>query len=323
MSTLRAKITNSFRQRELELVLISLFVILALPFLFRYGYCWGWWGRHGLLLQHYFQCQCPAASEEARYAEEVDVIVSACRESSVALSPSGRLLYVREKDFRYLLDLQTGRRTDVSNQPYSTFLTDGVGFIEYPKSYIVDLTTGKQYPIQQFRYSRPDAQVNGDTDLILLVELLQQADQVYFIDDTDTVVALASDFRTNLKQNFIANQFDLPDFRMEEFLQLNNITYRSITIRYPHEVLSPNGRLIARDNGIYLVETNQMIVKAPVSFVRGWTSDGRGVIYAVSNRCLLQVALPMGDDSWCEIEVPQPVLLLNVPEEYLLSTQMP
>lgn len=323
MCTLRANITNSFRQRELEVAIISLFVILALPFLLKYGYCWGWWGRHSLLLQHYFQCQCPAASEEARYAEEVDVIVSACRESYVALSPSGRLLYVREKDFNYLLDLQTSRRTDVSNQPYSTFLTDDVGFIEYPKSYIVDLTTGKQYPIQQFRYSRPDAQVNGDTDLLLLVEHLQQAEQVFFIDDTDTVVALASDFRSNLKQNFIANRFDLTDFSMEEFLQLNNITYRSITIRYPHEVLSPNGRLIARDNGIYLVETNQMIVKAPVSFVRGWTSDGRGVIYAVSDRCLFQLALPMGDDSWCEIEVPQPVLLLNVPEEYLLSTQTP
>jgi hypothetical protein len=323
MSTLRSKLTNSFRQRELELLIISLCVILASPFLFKHGYCWGWWRRHSLLLQHYFQCQCPAASEETRYPEEVDVIISACRESYVALSPSGRLLYVREKDFSYLLDLQTSRRTDVSNQPYSTFLTDDVGFIEYPESYIVDLTTGKQYPIQQFRYSRPDAQVNGDTDLLLLVEHLQQADKVYFIDDSDTVVALASDFRTNLKQNFIANKYDLPDFRMEKFLQLNNITYRSITIRYPHEVLSPNGRLIARDNGIYLGETNQMIVKAPVSFVRGWTSDGHGVIYAVSDRCLLQLALPMGDDSWCEIEVPQPVLLLNVPEEYLVSTQTP
>ena len=53
---------------------------------------------------------------------------------------------------------------------------------------------------------------------------------------------------------------------------------------------------------------------------KGWTYDGKGIIYSTrGGRCLLRLSLPMGDDSWCEIEVPQPVLLLKVPEKYLSS----
>jgi hypothetical protein len=100
-------------------------LLLGLPLLFYYGYCWGLWGRGSLLLQYLFQCTCPPASEEARYPEEVDVIVPACRQSYVELSPSGRLLAVREEQAglpsTYLLDLQSMGRTEITNQPFQFF----------------------------------------------------------------------------------------------------------------------------------------------------------------------------------------------------------
>jgi hypothetical protein len=89
---------------------------------------------------------------------------------------------------------------------------------------------------------------------------------------------------------------------------------------YPHEVISPNGKLIARDDGIYLVETNQMIVKAPPSFVNGWLTNNQGAIYSVYGRCLLRRGLPFADDIGCETWVRQPVLLLKVPEHYISPT---
>src|SRR5687768_16749344 len=110
MSTLKARIASAFRQRELEFWLGCLVILLVSPLLFYYGYCWGWWGRNSLLLQYHFQCDCPIASEQTRYAEEVEVIVSACRHNYSKLSPSGRFLLVNEGKsglLIYLYDLQT------------------------------------------------------------------------------------------------------------------------------------------------------------------------------------------------------------------------
>lgn len=323
MNKPQSKTNDASKQRRFQFGIGCFIVLLALPFVFYYGYCWGLWGRHSLLLQYYFQCNCPAASEQARYPKEVEVIVSACHESRVKLSPNGRLLFVEEGNSRYVLNLQTREKTDVSHQYYSIFLTDDVGFIQYPKSYIVDRITGMVYPIQMFRFSRPDAQVNRNINLPLLAESLKQANSVYFIADEDVIVALAFDFRANPKHNFYTNRFDLPDSRMEQFLQENNITYSTIPPTYPDEVTSPDKRFKANKDGIFLVETNQRIVKAPISSVRGWVYDGSGVIYSTSSRCLIHGFLPLADDTWCEVDVPQPVLLLRVPKEYLSTTPMP
>lgn len=328
MSILQAEPSHSLKQRSrFVLAMGCLTGLLISPFLLYYAYCWGWWGYNSLLLQHLFQCNCPIASEDARYPDEVDVIVSACRHDYSVLSPSGRMLYVRYKAISYLLDLQTMERTDVSRQPAATFLTDNLGFIEDGiTDFIIDRTTGKQYPIRDFRYWREDTYLDGKPDVDLLASHLRQAEQVFLTPNHSRVIVLMPDFFIDPKQGFTFSLFDFPEWdhtRVEQFLQENNISYGTTLPWFPHEVLSPDGRLLAKDDGIYLVETDQMILKAPVSFVSGWTHDGRGVIYGASHRCLLRLGFPMGDDSWCEIEVPQPVLLLKVPEEYLLSTQTP
>ena len=278
-------------------------------------------------MQYLFQCSCLVASEQARYPQEVDVIVSACHPGYVELSPSGHLLYVREKASAYLLDLQTRQRTDVSNQPFSNFLTDDLWFIEGGiEDYIIDRTTGTQYPIKIFRFWQDNAYVNGEPNLELLISALHQAEQVFFTQrNNDKVIVLMSDFRTNPEQSFTFSRSDIPtgefNNRVRQFLRENSVTYQMVLEDFPHEVVSPDRRFIARDDGIYLAETNQMIVKAPTSLVRGWTNDGRGVIFA-SNRCLFRISLP-GIDTGCLRMVPQSVIKLNVPEEYLLPAQTP
>jgi len=209
----------------------------------------------------------------------------------------------------------------MTEQPFSSFLTDDLWFLEKGlDNYIIDRTTGMQYPIKKFVYSRPDAEINGKANQPLLLENLKQAQQVFLIgSSTDTVVALAADFRVHQERNFIFDRFDLPDFNTEQFLQENHISYQTVLPNYPHEVVSPNGKLIARDDGIYLIETNQMIVKAPPSLVNGWIGNGEGAIYSSYGRCLIHRGLPFADDTGCETWVRQPVFLLKVPEEYLSS----
>lgn len=324
--------TSDFSKRRVHLFWLGfisrLGLLFGVPFLIYYGYCWGVWGRNSLLFQYLFQCACPTSSEEWRYPEEIDVLVSACHKSRVDLSPSGRFLAVYQDDsLSYLLDLLTMERLIAPQQRYSTFLTDDMGFRQYPDPVIVDRTTGNQYPIEKYIYLHRDAYVNGNADTVKLAEALREAKYVYFIDEgTDAVVALVSDSQIDSKQNFFANRFDLPGFspnRVELFLQENNIVYQTIGPRFPHEVVSPDGRLIARDDGIYLVETNQMIVKAPLSFIMGWTNHSQGAIYYLGSRCLIPGFLPFADDTWCEIDVSQSILLLKVPEEYLFPTPAP
>jgi hypothetical protein len=153
---------------------------------------------------------------------------------------------------------------------------------------------------------------------------LHNAQHVFLVGaSSDTVVALSADFDTHPEKNFTTTRFDIPGSDIASFLQQNNITYQLIPPDFPHEVRSPNGRWIARDDGIYLADTDQLIVKAPRALVRGWTNHGKAAIYSSNGRCLLSRGLPFSDDNGCAISVPQPVLTLGVPEKYWLPAESP
>ena len=325
---------------------------LTLFLLFFYGYCWGLWGRGSLLLQHLFQCSCPVASEEARYPDDVDVIVPACRYGGVWLSPSGRLLYVREIDDEaistYLLDLHTQEKTPFFIPEGSHyFLTDDLVFqwVDCGKGhecgyFILDLKTGKQYPLPKLKNSNlwPDAYDFGKVDIGALANYLKGAKDVFLIDTRggEVIVALNSDFRIVPERNFfVSNPLKSYDSDSEEaFLRNNNINYHFVPAMFPGEVISPDGRFIARSDGIYLAATDQKIVEEYSSnkyyrwyrrgffSVRGWTYDGTGVIYSTFlTPCLVEV--PILDEIGCFKSVPQPLIKLKVPEEYLSPAKTP
>ena len=306
------------------------------------GYCWGWWGRQSLLLQYLFQCECPAASTHARYPIEVDVVIPGCIKTGVILSPGGRLLYVREQKKEhvstYLLDLKTKEKTSfvLSDTSGFSFLTDDLLYIwlSYLEDmYILDRATGEQYPVYRFTSLYPNANENGYANLSLLARELQKAKYVFLIQQDRTVVALGSDFPASSSQNFLTGSFDIPGSepnKVEQFLRSNHIVYQTVRPLYsPEEAISPNGRFIARYDGIYLAATNQKIVEGyQFSWyyhsyggqhlsLRGWKYDSSGAIYAQSfGPCVLET--PGLDAPGCIWEVPQPVILLKVPEQYLV-----
>jgi hypothetical protein len=323
---MQAKNDNSMKPRRVQTRLTSFVLILGLTFLLYFSYCFGLWGRNSLLLQHLFQCNCPNFSEELRYPKQVDVVVSACHLNFAELSPSGRLLYVKEKDLSYLFDLQTGDRIDVSKQPYSIFLTDDLGFIEYPEAYLVYRTTGEQQPIQKFAYWRQGAYIMGEANLDMLAIALRESQYVFFDEYNGTIIVLAEDYQTRPEQNFYLPRFGFPGNdrdQMKQFLQKNSISYQTIHNVFPSEVLSPDRRLVAKDDGIYLVENNKLIVQGiPRLRVRGWINNGTAAIYTshAFEPCLFAFWIPMIDDGpSCSIRVPQPVIALKIPREYLLS----
>jgi hypothetical protein len=52
--------------------------------------------------------------------------------------------------------------------------------------------------------------------------------------------------------------------------------------------------------------------------------NDQSVLYSANHiePCLLSLGVPFGDDTWCEIVVPQPVLLVRVPEQYLAPSRI-
>jgi hypothetical protein len=347
MKVLQSEIESASKRRGYRFWIGCSILLLGLPLLY-YGYCWGLWGRQSLLLQYFFQCSCPAASEEARYPEEVDVIVPACHHVYSMLSPSGRLLSVKEEDSgstsTYIMDLQTGEKIPFALPEKSGFyfLTDNLLYVSLAygdPEYILDRTTGDRYSIQFFSSLRPDAYEGSDANLSLLAAALRQAKYVFFRDYDDSIIALDPDFPTSSENNFIIERFDIPGEnpnRTEQFLKENNIAYQMILPDFPDEVVSRDERFVARPDGIYLVETGQKIVEGYSAsrfyraysrkyfFARGWTYDGSAVIYSkFLNPCLIESGFLILDDPICIIEVPQPVIKLKVPEEYLLPKQTP
>ena len=305
-----------------------------------FSYCWGLWGRHSLLLQYLFQCSCPDLSAELRYPKEVDVIVPACRYWRSTLSPSGRLLYVQEKDgssnSTYFLDLQTSEKMPFTlSEGSNHFITDNFVFHSHygDDEYILDITTGNNYPIQNVTKLKPNIFSMGDVDPRLLLEALSKVDQIFLIDEIfQPVVAISLDFRTHPENSFVFDVLDFPGDepdRVEQFLKEFKIVYNYVPADFPQEVLSPNGRFIARKDGIYLVETDQKIVdgfspsgnyrdySGRYFSVRGWSYDSSGAIYSkFLNPCLVEMGIL--DEVGCFIPVPQPLIKLKVPEEYLL-----
>ncbi|MFT3891840.1 MAG: hypothetical protein QM730_09430 [Anaerolineales bacterium] len=348
MKTTQSTITFLSKKRKLNSCLLRFLGIVGVALLFYYGYCWGLWGRRSLLLQYLFQCNCPPANENARYPDEVDVIVSACSYAGAILSPTGNLLYVRE-GARYadtfssmcFLDLRTNKKTPffIGNGSYS-FLTDNLLFLqvdyghdEYKSGYyILDRTTGKQYPIQPFIFLRDDAYINSEPNLEVLATELREAKDVYLIDNVfKTIVALKSDYQESPEHSFYFH--DLPGYdtdRGEQFLQGIGVDYYVVPGLFQKEALSPDGRFIAREDGIYLAGSGKKIIEAYTAegitgkyfSVRGWTYDSSSVIYQkFLDACLLE--LPSYDGGVCTIPVPQPLIKLKVPQEYLLPKQTP
>ncbi len=334
METLTKHFTPTVKRPRLNHKLsFGILVLGGGTFLAYYGYCWGWWGRSSLLLQYLFQCKCPPISAEFRYPEQIDVILTACQHDTFIMSPSGRFLYVEKRETEnnvgYFWNLQTNERI-----PYTIpdgdryFLTDDLLFLrtDYGKGveggeHILDRTIGVLYPLRNI-----DTYTESEANVSRMLEKLRNAQKVFYIRSYGVIV-IEENFQVFPDRNFII-YYDIPGKdpdSKEKFLQYNSVPYIQIPrLAYSlGEDVSPNDRFLARDDGIYLSASNKKIVDVNnmSSSLYGWVYDSTGAIYAKPfGSCLIRYWFPLMDGSNCLIRVPQPILKLKVPQEYLDGT---
>jgi hypothetical protein len=288
-------------------------------------YCWGWWGQHRLL-QLLFQCSCPAASEEARYPETVDVLFSACTRPWLYgnLSPSGRFVLASlaqpTRGF-YRYDFQTGRLQSDPWPPATYFLTDELGIkiklddqTGAESYYLYDLNGNKLMQLNWIEVKRDHSfAVNA-------LSVFQSAEKVYILQvgSAALAVALAPDYSHQPEANFVFGRYSDYETSLKEInkiLQDNQIKFEIPASRE----ISPNGLFKYNFGHIDLVAEKRTITEGyqGYNFYRqGWVYQDRGVIlqsnpvYLIGTCCDVFISPTF-------FPIPQPILLLKVPKEYL------
>jgi hypothetical protein len=256
-----------------------------------------------------------------------EVIVSACKRPVVTGVPDGETLFVREhsSEKMYLLDLRTGEKRDVPNDPllldHGVFLSSELVWLEgslvgpdnpnYRPHYILDLTDGQRYELTDVssRIDQPEPPS--------YVPYFQSAEQVFIHRYFSRAIALPPNFRQNpekgvfLYKNQLSTETDFEDGELLEIIMKDlGVDYEIVDFsRFDANAPSPTGKYIVHHDGIYISRTNTQVVTSGMgNYFRGWYYDESGVVVQGGGYYL--ITLP-GTSS--HYYIPSPVLKLRLP----------
>lgn len=300
-------------------VLLVSLVIWALY----WSWCWGWWGRENRWLQYFFQCQCPMASEEARYPDNINVLFSACENPGFrGESPSGRYIRVVLRGHNYLYDQKLDVLVNDNLPGLAYFLTDDLVML-------IEATTDPEV----YRYILYDRGNNQELLLNVIpmdrkhafdaaqLDHFRQTQQIYVVGDAAAglAISLAGDPFQHPDANYvlgrvIANSTSIAE--ITDILQSNGITYKSVARSH----ISHSGTYQYEGDDIFLLPDKQLIAwlfdPDDRFYGQTWGYEDQGVIYE-SPQGVYLIGRPDRPLGLTLFRVPQPLLLLKVPVEYL------
>lgn len=308
-------------------------VIALSPWLINLLWCWGYFGRDSLIFQYWWQCGCPTESESVRYAP-YRILSPACSQTRIVdiLQDNRTVLAYRELSTppaiqRELLKIDVNQETNVlfdlgGRSPNNIYLlNDKILLIRYdPRSNyaFVDLTTGLFHEVASVGYE-PVVFEPMQTDFEIL-EQLKSKDLIFVPERSRLVIGTTADFDAQKSIVIYSNTGGFPS--VIKFLEDNNIVYYSLDWGFTPQFQSPDGRLEAKLDGVYIADTDQKIVSSWQPKIgdynaRGfkpqfWSSDGRKVIYGQGGYNHIYNSDVFGSH-W---PVPQPILILDIPPEY-------
>ncbi len=291
-----------------------------------------------------------------------EVVVSACEDMTVKDSePSGQMLWIRElgneEEYllnQYFLDLRTGERKPVPAIIYEHFeakyfrgklLTPDLVWLEgsyhqpddvdYKPHFILDLRDGNRYPLLDLTWHFSNKRLeNGELHPDLLAYFLN-AEQVFISREENRVIALASDFHQYPERNVIFSQYSLGSNSLdakngellEQLMTELGVDYQILDVSlYYAGIPSPSGNFVVRNDAIYLADGDIPILEKERGgfggYFKGWYYDDSGIVVIRPTRYLFSGPL-FEDGSVRILKIPQPVLKLRLPEEYLPSPPIP
>jgi hypothetical protein len=292
-------------------------ILLALMTLTYWGYCWGWWGRTNLVLQYLFQCNCPTASENARYSP-LKVLFSACTAPELrAFSPNGRFLILYQQGQPISFDTETQQIQKLGPGRYR-FLTDDLALIYEPRQWhLLDWRDQTRLPLTEIKiYDKP---LNSEQK-----ESLRKAERLFLVGNE--IVVVAQDFKKQNAPSLIFTEMA----NILQTLKQEGIAYtiapeadRNTKIErvgeFYNALYAHPEQLWADKSGIYQAQTQQRItpdVRAYDKNAYGWINRDRAVVYGLGS----STHLFGGSEGFgfypSLFPVPLPILVLEVPPEY-------
>lgn len=297
--------------------------VVAVMIMFQ-GYCWAWWGTESLLLQHLFQCACPPTSEQTRY-EPFTVLASACTHPRVrSIAPEGTALLIAHQQPQEQLihiHLETGQQRvlDLPSDTIVHLLTRDLILVTagtLPETHTYELLNVQSQTRRALRRIAVGNQpLAGPTR-----QLVQQADQIYVVDNA--IVVLAGNATGQAEQGAVIVAGATSDLTATlQTLTDAGITYHHVGVPGRHgndlgKLYTQDGRAWADRDGIHLDPSPQPVVAtersdrpAQTSLTPvAWVQQDQAVVYTWVDPFVINWG-----GRFRFFSVPQPVVLLKVP----------
>ncbi|NUQ60524.1 MAG: hypothetical protein HUU12_14330 [Anaerolineales bacterium] len=237
-----------------------------------------------------------------------EVLVSACKKPDARGVPGGEAVFIYEglTDKTYLLDLRTGEKRKIPIDPlfwdYGVFLSPDLVWLEgsstrpgssgYIPHYLFDLKDGKRYELLDITWL-PLRDGKFDSKNYAYFE---SATNVYVHHTKNRLIALSPDFRANPNSRVIFSGYSMGTENGKGLEALANemeINFEIVDFSLAYaDVPSPTGKYIVRNDGIYFVQTNTLIVGRVMNFhFRGWYYNESGVVFMQNGYFLVSSTL--------------------------------
>lgn len=333
-------------------------ILVAIPFLVWLGFCQGWWLQQNLWAHYWWQCQCGPEFEQSLYPDNVEIIVSACRDPrSAVISPDGRYMVVKLRDTSeepefILLDLVNGQEKPFPYLPaYARademgFWTDTLFLAQEENSYL-KIKDETNRLVQEYDNDFKLVDVTNDKILNLTVlkdfsealEAFQGADRVLVrLGDSGwstepAALALAVDPTDKFAENYVLTypkRRTFPESQLKFFSE-NNINYEIsdpcwVPASREKECVSHNSYFVVKYDEICTIggqPITSLIKKyRPLStgvYGIGWSHNDDGFYMRLGRRYIIE----SGWITPAYFPIPQPIVKLKVPEDYLQPTPSP
>jgi hypothetical protein len=268
-----------------------------------------------------------------------EVLVSACKKPVAIGVPGGEVLFVYEGRARnvYLLDLRTGEKRKVPNDPLllekGIFLSSELVWLKgslvgpsesgYRPHYILDLTNGERYELVNLTWSALD---DGKFD-IKNYSYFQSAGQIFLHHSENRIIALDFNFRKKLDNNVVFSQSSLGTYSeghisgelLEDLMKELRLEYEIVDFSLDYsEIPSPTGKYVVHNDGIYLSGTNTRFVDPTYTgrknnlkdYFKSWYYDESAIVIQEVNTFLF--TSPLAGSYYL---IPTPILKLHLPEQ--------
>lgn len=267
------------------------------------------------------------------------VLVSSCKQPFAIGVPGGEAVFVYEgrTDKMYLLDLRTGEKRKIPDDPLfvdkGVFLGSDLVWLEgslvgpynpdYRPHYVLDLKEGKRYELLDLKWVPLK---DGKFD-VQNYSYFQSAENIYIVHDRRILIALSSDFRNQPGESVIFHESSLgvekerhqKGTQLDTLLQNLGLEYITIDLSLEYtDVPSPTGRYTVRNDGVYEIKTDSIIMTPQYAgsnyslkdYFKGWYYDETGLVVQEVEPFLF--TSPIFGSYYL---VPKPVLKLRIPVE--------